>query len=320
MAGMQGAKFKGTLALFGAALFWGMAFAAQTAGSEHVGSFTFIAGKSTVACMFLALLILGRRLMGRGGTSRREMEGKRPSYRRVIIGGVICGLVLCAADNFQQAGITAYPPEAAASGRAGFLTATYVVMVALFARFTGRKLHPAVVVAVFVCLAGMYLLCVPIGVGFSGIYLGDGIMLVGALFYAFHILAVGRFSTEDALWLSCIQFAVSAAISAVVAVAVEHPAPADLLPALLPIVYVGMFSTGLGYTLQTIGQKHVDAAPAAIIMSLESVFAALSGWLMLGETLSSAEFFGCVLVFAAVLLAQWPELRGASRRRVSPRT
>ena len=321
---MKGVKFAGALALFLAAFVWGMSFPAQTAASEVVCPFTFIAGKSSVACLFM-LVLIGLRKATRRGASRKDVSGvgaygTTPSpaptgffavHRRVIIGGIVCGLVLFAADNCQQAGISSYPAEAAASGRAGFLTATYVVIVALLARFMGRKLHPAVIVAVFVCLAGMYLLCVPIDQGFSGVYLGDVIMLVGALFYSLHIVAVGRFALEDALWLSAIQFFVSAALSSGCALVVEGATPLDALPAILPILYVGIFSTGLGYTLQNIGQRTVDEAPAAILMSLESVFAALGGWVLLGESMSAPELAGCALVFAAVLLAQLPQLKRA---------
>ncbi len=341
---ISGAKFTGALALLVAAFVWGMSFPAQSAASEVVGPFTFIAGKSSVACLFALGMIAVRRATRRGGSRRTAMPPSEPSaapssadasgtggarsragagigrgasagflstHRRLIIGGIICGIVLFAADNCQQAGISSYPPEAAASGRAGFLTAVYVVIVALLARFMGRKLHPAVVAAVFVCLAGMYLLCVPLDQGFSGVYLGDVIMLAGALFYSLHILAVGRFALEDALWLSAIQFCTSAALSSACALAVEGATPLDALPALLPILYVGIFSTGLGYTLQNIGQRTVDEAPAAILMSLESVFAALGGWALLGESMSGAELAGCALVFAAVLLAQLPQFKRA---------
>lgn len=339
---MSGAKFTGALALLVAAFVWGMSFPAQSAASEVVGPFTFIAGKSSVACLFALGMIAVRRATRRGGSRRSATSPSEPSsasfsadtsatgnaysrtgagrsasagflstHRRLVIGGIICGIVLFAADNCQQAGISSYPPEAAASGRAGFLTAVYVVIVALLARFMGRKLHPAVVAAVFVCLAGMYLLCVPLDQGFSGVYLGDVIMLVGALFYSLHILAVGRFALEDALWLSAIQFCTSAALSSGCAFAVEGATPIDALPALLPILYVGIFSTGLGYTLQNIGQRTVDEAPAAILMSLESVFAALGGWALLGESMSGAELAGCALVFAAVLLAQLPQFKRA---------
>lgn len=331
---VRAAKFTGALCLFAAALVWGMSFPAQTAASEVVGPFTFIAGKSSVACLFMLVLIALRKVTRRR-PSDGSMEGTPAepdalgaaarghaaegcaahparaflaSHRRVLVGGILCGLVLFVADNCQQAGISAYPPDAAASGRAGFLTATYVVIVALLSRFMGRKLHPAVIVAVLVCLAGMYLLCVPADAGFSGIYLGDAIMLAGALFYAFHIVAVGRFALEDALWLSCAQFFTSAALSSVCALALEGATPLDALPAVLPILYVGIFSTGLGYTLQNIGQRTVAEAPAAILMSLESVFAALGGWVLLDERLSGAELSGCALVFAAVLLAQLPQL------------
>ena len=350
---MNGAKFTGALALLIAAFVWGMSFPAQTAASEVVGPFTFIAGKSSVACLFALGMIAVRRATRRSGgrgrsakpASDQQSEARDPeaptgakaagssrdgiraragagtpapartgflsSHRGVIIGGIVCGLVLFAADNCQQAGISSYPPEAAASGRAGFLTAVYVVIVALLARFMGRKLHPAVVVAVFVCLAGMYLLCVPLDQGFSGVYLGDVVMLVGALFYSLHILAVGRFALEDALWLSAIQFFTSAALSSACAFAVEGATPLDATAALLPILYVGIFSTGLGYTLQNIGQRTVDEASAAILMSLESVFAALGGWALLGESMSGAELAGCALVFAAVLLAQLPQFKRA---------
>lgn len=323
----DGGKFAGALALLCAAFVWGMSFPAQSIASESVGPFTFIAGKSTVACLFALGMIAVRhaaRHRGRKGTaaggasadvaaadSPQPRRGFFAAHRGVLLGGLVCGVVLCLADNCQQAGISSYPPEAAASGRAGFLTAVYVVIVALLSRFMGRKLHPAVVIAVFVCLAGMYLLCVPIDQGISGIYVGDAIMLAGALFYSFHILAVGRFSIEDALWLSATQFFVSALLSSICAFVVEGATPADALPALLSILYVGIFSTGLGYTLQNIGQRTVDEAPAAILMSLESVFAALGGWVLLGESMSAPELVGCALVFAAVLLAQAPQFKRA---------
>ena len=323
-ASTKPAKITGALVLLGAALAWGMSFPAQSAASEVVGHFTFIAAKSAVACLFMLVLIGLRRATAHARqtapsepseTERAARSGGLRAFflahRRVLIGGIVCGLVLFVADNCQQAGISSYPPEAAASGRAGFLTATYVVMVALLARFMGRKLHPAVVAAVLVCLAGMYLLCVPLDEGFSGVYLGDVIMLVGALFYSFHILAVGRFALEDALWLSCAQFLTSALLSALCAGAVEGATPIDALPAILSILYVGIFSTGLGYTLQNIGQRSVDEAPAAILMSLESVFAALGGWMLLGERLTGVELAGCALVFAAVLLAQLPLFKRA---------
>ena len=350
------AKITGALALLAAAFVWGMAFPAQTAASEVVGHFTFIAAKSSVACLFMLLLIGLRRVTSRrrrsvrGATGEvdpalstqseqdaKTHSGRKPKalgdgepegravqggasrsgrlraflakHRRVLIGGAVCGLVLFVADNCQQAGISSYPAEAAASGRAGFLTATYVVIVALLARFMGRRLHPAVVVAVFVCLAGMYLLCVPLETGFSGVYVGDVIMLAGALFYALHIVAVGRFALEDALWLSGAQFFTSALLSAICAGALEGATLLDVVPALLPVLYVGVFSTGLGYTLQNIGQRSVDEAPAAILMSLESVFAALGGWVLLSERLSGTELLGCALVFAAVLLAQLPSFK-----------
>lgn len=314
MADSNNTQTKGVAALLGAALLWGVAFAAQSSASDIVGPFTFIAGKSSVACMFLLGLIGVRHLRMKAlvQSAVRPPETPEAAARRrriAAIGGVVCGLALFAADNCQQWGISAYPPDAAASGRAGFLTATYVVMVAIASLLGGKKIHPAVIVSAVVCLSGMYLLCVPENTG--GIYIGDVVMLVGAVFYTVHIFTIGRFATTDALWLSCVQFLTSATLSMICAVIAEGATLASFAPALLPILYVGVFSTGLGYTLQAIGQKNVDAAPAAVIMSLESVFAAIAGAVLLGERLSSIEIVGCALVFAAVILAQWPELRRA---------
>ena len=337
------------LSLLLTALIWGFAFVAQVQGMDSMSPMFFNAARFTLGALSLVPILLwmrGRGSADKGDTAGADVVGTEASVAvstdaasngasdvvtitgaklnankpdsavarllaNPVVISVICGIVLFAADNCQQAGISSYPPEAAASGRAGFLTAVYVVIVALLARFMGRKLHPAVVAAVFVCLAGMYLLCVPLDQGFSGVYLGDVIMLAGALFYSLHILAVGRFALEDALWLSAIQFCTSAALSSACALAVEGATPLDALPALLPILYVGIFSTGLGYTLQNIGQRTVDEAPAAILMSLESVFAALGGWALLGESMSGAELAGCALVFAAVLLAQLPQFKRA---------
>ena len=329
---MVASQAKGVAALFMAALVWGMAFAAQSAASDVVGPFTFIAGKSSVACVFLLFLIGVRHLRKRvlalrqgaaGARSSATMEAaletrEQAAHRRKVaaIGGIICGIALFAADNCQQWGITAYPPDAAASGRAGFLTATYVVMVAVASIFGGKKPHPAIIVSAVVCLGGMYLLCVPEST--SGIYLGDVVMLAGAVFYTVHIFTIGRYAATDALWMSCVQFLTSASLSMVCAVVFEGATIASFLPGIWQILYVGMFSTGLGYTLQAIGQRNVAAAPAAVIMSLESVFAAIAGAVFLGERLAGMEIVGCVLVFAAVLLAQWPELKPKKTERRHP--
>lgn len=300
---------KGTLFLLGAALVWGLAFPAQSVASSTVAPFTFIAAKSGIAAVFLGCILLAR-LPRRTPEERRRQESvigpRSHTMRRILIGGFVCGLVLCLADNFQQAGITAYPSDAAAAGRAGFLTATYVVMVALISLFTKKKPHPTTLIAAGVCLLGMYFLCVSKGI--NNIYVGDLLVLGSAVGYSLHILAVDRYASLDGVAVSCLQFVTSAIISLCCALLFENPTLDQLSAALPPILYVGAISSGIGYTFQNLGQKSVAPSIAAIIMSLESVFAALGGWLLLGEILTGRELFGCILVFAAVLLAQAPTL------------
>ena len=200
-----------------------------------------------------------------------------------------------------------YPPEAAASSRSGFVTATYMVMVAVMGIFLGKRPHPIVFVAVVVALVGMYLLCVPDGLG--SVYLGDWLVLASALGYALHIIVIDRYTRVDGVRLSRVQLLVAGSISLVCALVVEHPTPAVVAVAVVPILYAGVCSDGIAYTLQIIAQKTTDPTVASIIMSLESVFAAVGGWLILSESLSPVELIGCALVFAAVLLSQVPEFR-----------
>ena len=246
-------------------------------------------------------------------TGRKEKTGAvcaggaGTKKKGAVFGGSICGIVLFAAMNFQQGGIAAYPEGAAASGRSGFLTATYVVMVAVFARFLGRKLQKSVYAAVAVCLVGMYLLCMSGGVG--SIYFGDVLGLICAMFFTAHIMVVDHFSYCESVKLSCMQFVVSGILSTVAMLLFEQPNLHMLVLAAGPILYAGILSSGIAYTLQMEGQKYAEPSVAAVIMSLESVFAVLGGWLLLDEKLSGRELLGCGLVFAAVILAQLPQIK-----------
>jgi len=298
-------KTRGPLLLLLAAMVWGLAFVAQSSAADSVGAFTFNAVRCLLASAFL-LAVIGVR-----GLLRRRAGEAGPAAERAgtVRGGAICGALLFLAVNFQQFGIAAYPPEAAASGRSGFLTATYVVMVALAAWFFGKKPRPAVLLAAAGCLAGMYLLC--LSGGLSGVYLGDGLVLACAVCFTAYILAVDRFAGLDSLRVSCVQFFVCGALSLAAMLIFEKPSVRGILSAWLPIVYAGVFSGGVGYTLQMVGQKDSEPAVASIIMSLESVFAALAGWAILGERLSGTELAGCGLVFLSVILAQSPEFSRA---------
>lgn len=292
---------KGTLILVLAALIWGVAFVAQTSAGDSVGAFTFNAARSFVGVIFLVAVIAVR---GGKGKQNRKNTGTSRSEKRNIIGGLACGGALFCAANFQQFGINIYPDGVAVAGRAGFLTATYVVMVALCDRLFGKKLHPLVLVSAAGCVAGMYMLC--LSGGLSGIYLGDAMILCCAVCFTGHIMIIDRFADADGIKMSCVQFAVCGVLSLACALIFERPHIGELLDAWIPILYTGVMSSGVAYTLQIVGQKYAEPAVASIAMSLESVFSAIAGWVILNERLSARELTGCALVFAAVILAQVP--------------
>lgn len=295
-------KAKGTLLLLLTAMIWGLAFVAQTSASDSVGSFSFNATRNIIATACLSILLFIRKKSGKAPAK----DAPEVNPKKLLIGGLLCGTALCVASNFQQFGIASYPEGVASSGRAGFLTATYVIMTAVCAIIGGKKPHFLVLIACAFCIVGMYLLCAPNGM--SGLYLGDVLELCCAVCFTAQILLVSHYSSLDGMSLSCLQFAVCGAISLICALIFEDTKMSDLLSAWLPLIYAGVFSSAIGYTLQVFGQKYAEPAVASIVMSLEAVFAAIAGWLILGECLGSRELIGCALVFVAVLLAQTPEL------------
>lgn len=313
-------KAKGPILLLITAILWGFAFVAQTTASSDIGPFTFNASRNIIGAVFLTGVIAMRKRLGHDEAPQLGSDGNASGYTRkaLVIAGVTCGVVLFAASYLQQAGITAYPAGAAASGRSGFVTATYMIMVALMGVVVGKKTQPIVFVAVAVSMLGMYLLCVPNGLG--SIYVGDWLVLASALGYALHIIVIDRFTRIDGVRLSRVQLMTSAAIALVCALAFEHPDPAAIAAALAPILYAGICSDGIAYTFQIIAQKTTDPTVASILMSLESVFAAIGGWLILSESLSAVELLGCALVFAAVMLAQVPQFVENSLRKRAGRS
>ncbi|MBQ6453832.1 MAG: DMT family transporter [Coriobacteriales bacterium] len=306
-----------------------MAFVAQSQAAEAVQPWTFNMSRNLVGVLFLSAVIAWRKRSGadkppvtNGDSPHSSLfhKGDSPAggytHRTLIIAGVLCGLVLCVASYLQQAGITAYPPEAAASGRSGFVTANYMIMVALSVVFMGKRPHWLVFVSVGVAMLGMYFLCVPEGLG--SIYLGDLLVFACAVGYAAHILVIDHYTQVDGVRLSRMQLITAGAVSAVCALVFEHPSMAMILAAAVPILYAGIASDGIAYTLQIVGQQYTDATVASIIMSLEAVFAALGGWIILNESLSAVEVFGCALVFVAVILAQVPDFIANARAKHAP--
>ena len=266
---------KGSFFLLIAAFIWGTAFVAQTSAADNIEPFTFNTARSFVGAAFLMVLIAARGLLRKNrqqAPAAESYEEKRRRQKRVLMGGVFCGVILFFAMNFQQIGISIYPQEA---------------------------------VATLVCVGGMYLLCM--GGGWSGIYMGDVMELICAVCFTAHILVIDHFSDVESMKLCCGQFLVAGILSAAAMLLTESPDMGQLLGTWFPIFYVGVMSSGIAYTLQMVGQKYAPPTVACIVMSLESVFAALAGWIILTERLSSRELLGCVLVFGAVILAQVPQ-------------
>ncbi|MCR5267956.1 MAG: DMT family transporter [Lachnospiraceae bacterium] len=291
-------NLKGTFILLLTALIWGTAFVAQTAASGTISAFTFNATRSVLASVFLFLFVLARAKITR-------IERKPLFRKETVKAGIICGIPLFLATNLQQYGIELYPEGTAASGRAGFITATYVIMIALYTLIRSKRFRPLILVATVVCMAGMYLLC--LSGGFSKIYTGDILIFLCAVGFAVYILLVDRFGTVETVKVSCIQFGVVALLSLICMFLFEQPSWLAISQAWFPVCYAGILSSGIAYTLQMVGQKYAEPIVATIVMSLEAVFAALSGWLILSEKLKGRELIGCVLVFLAVILAQLPE-------------
>lgn len=289
-------QFRGALLLTLTALIWGTAFVAQSLGMDYLGPFTFNGVRNYIAALALlpVIFFLRRR------QNPAQAPGAAPNYRKTLwIGGVLCGLALGVASSLQQIGI-----QFTTVGKAGFLTALYIVIVPLLGLLFKKRVALPVWISVGIAAVGTYLLSIK--EDFS-IGTGDPFVILCAVGFSLHILLVDHFSpVVSGVELSCVQFLVAAVFSTVVAFLVETPRLEDILMSWGPILYTGLISSGVGYTLQIIGQKDTPPAVASLIMSLESVFAALSGWLILNQSMSPREALGCALVFAAVILAQIP--------------
>ncbi len=292
-------NLKGSLILFTAAFFWGTTFVAQVNGSDHLGVFTYNASRSFVGFLFLLIVALLNDNRKKANTGTATAPSKWP-----VKGGILCGIVLFFAMATQQTGISLYPKQVAAAGRSGFLTAIYVVIVAVIVAIAGKKLQGFVMISVIGTVCGMYLLCLKDG--FSGIYIGDLFGLVCAFCFAGHILVVDHYNRADCIKLSCLQFLTAGTLSLLSCLFTEQIVIKDIIAAAPAIFYAGIFSSGVAYTLQMVGQKYTKPAIASIVMSLESVIAVVAGAIVLHEVLSGREILGCTIVFASVILAQIP--------------
>ena len=289
-------QFKGSLALLAAALVWGLAFSAQSNAMLYIQPFTFVFLRSTITCAVLvAAMPLFRKLSGHGQQSA-------PPLKDHLLPGVIIGLFLVSATILQQVGLVYTTPA-----KSGFVTALYIVIVPLLGIFQKQRVRVPVWIGLALSLTGMILLCVQDDLSIG---IGDLFTLGSALMFSFQILAVGRYAAgRDALILSALQFATCAVVAGVIAFIAETPRLQDMIACWGSILYVAVFSGAIGYTLQMVGQKHTDPTLASLLMCLESVFAALGGWVLLGQSLLPRELLGCVLMLSASIIAQLPEKR-----------
>lgn len=275
------------------AFIWGSAFVAQSVGMDHVGPFTFNSIRSFMGGIVLLPVILILRRQS-GQTNENGRSGV------LWIGGICCGIALAAASSLQQIGLIY-----TSAGKAGFITAMYILIVPVMGIFIGKKAGMKTWIGVALAVAGMYFLCITDGFHMAR---GDFLVFLCAVIFSVHILLIDYFSPKtDGVALSCIQFFVCGILCAVPMVVSEKPQIAEIAGAWMPLAYAGVLSCGVGYTLQIVAQKNTDPTVASLSLSLESVFSVLTGWVILGEKLSGRELFGCVLVFIAVILAQLPK-------------
>lgn len=288
-------QIQGIIFLLIATLIWGTAFVAQSVGMDYIGPFTFQATRSYLAVIALwpVIWLMDKRKDG-GKTFKAKWTDKH-----LWKTGILCGIALFIASGLQQIGLV-YTD----AGKAGFITAMYIVLVPVLGLLFGKKVSGLVWFSVGLAVAGLYLLSC---VGVSEINIGDLLLIGCAAAFAVQITLVDRLAQNlDGLRLNFVQFLVNALLSTVFMLATETPVWENIRACAVPLLYTGILSSAVAFSLQILGQQHLDSAPASLIMSLESVFAALSGWLLLNEVMSGMELLGCALVFIAVILSQLP--------------
>lgn len=289
------------------AFIWGSAFVAQSVGMDYIRPFTFSAVRNYIGV--LALLPVVAFLTSRrkkAGLPIKAPDGKvltEAQYRHnTIIGGIACGFILFVAAILQQYGIA---DPTVSVGKAGFITALYVVLVPVASIFVGKKPKWFLWLCVAMSLVGLYLLCVKPGESLLDLGRGDVMLLLCAVTFTGHIVCIDHFSPKsDGVMMSAIQFLVCAIISTIFMFIFDHPQLSAILQCALPLLYAGVLSSGVAYTLQIVAQKDANPTIASMIMCLESVFSAVCGWIILSQALSGREIIGCIMMFVAIIIAQ----------------
>ena len=289
------------LMLFLTAFIWGSAFVAQSVGMDYVGPFTFSCVRSFIGGIFLipCIWFLDQWRAKNDGTERGKKTVSKEEKKMELLGGICCGLALCVATNLQQIGM-----QYTTVGKAGFITALYIVLVPIFGIFLKKKVEARIWVSVMISVVGLYLLCITDKLVLGK---GDTLVLLCAVVFTVHILVIDYFSPKaDGVRIACIQFFITGVLSAIPMFLFETPRLSDIFAAAVPVLYAGVLSSGVAYTLQIVAQKDADPTVASLILSLESVFSVLGGWVILGQKLSIREIAGCILMFSSIILAQLP--------------
>ncbi len=282
-------KIRSTALLFLTAIIWGFAFVAQSEGNV-MGPFTFNGIRNLLGTLALIPFI-------------RIFYGNLRLDKDTLIGGICCGLCLFAASNLQQYALLYTSP-----GKTGFITACYMILVPITGICFGKRLRLRIGIAVVFAALGLYLLCIPKGEGFIDINKGDMLALLCALCYTFHILCIDHFTVKaEGVKMACIQFFCCAVLTLLLAFIFEEPSLPAIRSGLLPLLYAGICSSGVAYSLQIMGQRDVEPSVASMILSLESCFSVIAGFLLLGTALSLRELLGCAVMFVGIIITQLPE-------------
>ena len=304
------ARLKGALILLFAALIWGTTFVAQNKGMDNIEGFTFNGIRMLMGAFILTGYIAVRDSLSARNLTDPERETRRAVNRRSWKAGALIGLVLCVASNFQQ-----FAFNHTTTGKIAFITALYMFFVPLFGLVLGRRPHPLVWLCVAAGFAGLYYLSIDPAEPLN-INRGDLLALFCAMVYAVHILLVGHFAPEtDGARVACGQFLVCGVLSCVLMLLFEHPTGGNIAAALPSLLYAGVMSCGIAFTLQVVGQKYAEPTVASLIMCMESVFGAVSAALILGDRMSGREILGCSLMFGAIVLSQLTDRIPLGRRR-----
>lgn len=297
---MKNNNVKSVFFLFLTAFIWGIAFVSQTMGGIYMQPFTFVSLRYFLG----GLVILPMAILNFYKDRKKPPENRMINIKQTILGGVLCGIALCTASLFQQYGIMN-----TTVGKAGFITAMYIIITPIFGLFLGKKCSPAVWVGAVASIIGMYLLCITESFSLS---LGDLLVLICAALFSVHIMIIDRFSPlTDGVVLSCIQFFVAAFVSGILALVFDKPSFSQISDGIFPLLYCGIMSSGVAYTLQIVGQRNFNPTIAAMIMSLESVISAIAGYfafkigfLQESQSLTITQIIGCAIILCAVIFVQ----------------